>query len=141
MSGALHFRLPLPPSKNELDGVNAGHRMVQERRAMRLIWVKACGQHRPSLDPPAFVIVRAHFYTGNTWDDGNLITALYSLVFDALQKPVGGPPSWRQGLAEFKGFIVDDSDRHLHLAEYTQEIEPNRKRRRLELTIEPVEAP
>lgn len=133
----LSFRLPLPPSKNELDGVHAMKRIQQEHEAMRLAWVSACGQHLPSLDPPVFVTAYAYFAVGRLWDPGNLQTALYSLVFDALQKPVARPPGWRRGIHEWKGFIVDDSERHLELgAKPVQEIESKRQRRRLYLTLE-----
>jgi len=130
------FRLPLPPSKNELDGVHAMNRIRQEHRAMRTIWTSACGQHLPSLDPPAFVRAYALFVVGNRWDPGNLTTALYSIVFDALQKPVGHAPGWRKGIHEYKGFIVDDSERHLELGgDPVQQVEPNRRRRGLHLAL------
>lgn len=137
MTRMLSFRLPLPPSKNALDGVHAMKRIQQEHRAMRATWVSACGQHLPTLDPPAFVRAYALFLVGNHWDEGNRTTALYSLVFDALQKPVGRAPGWRQGIHEWKGFIVDDSERHLELVgKPQQQLEPQRKRRGLHLTLE-----
>lgn len=137
MMQTLSFKLPLPPSKNEIDEVHGMRGVQQQHRAMRRIWAEACGQHLPSLDPPTFVTAFALFAVGQPWDPGNLTTALYSIVFDAIQKPVGTPPGWRQGIHEFKGFIVDDSERHLELGdEPAQRVEPKRQRRCLYLTLE-----
>lgn len=136
----LELTLPVPPSKNRLRGWDG----VKKRRAAMLeIWVAACQLQAPTTSPPEFVRATAHYHVGGDWDDGNLVTALYDIVFDALSLPARkSPPSWRQGLHQWKGFIVDDSSEHLQLADLPRKsIEHDPKRRRLELVLEWGEEP
>lgn len=132
----LQLRLPVPPSKNRIPSGWDGIHM--RRQAMLAAWAAACEMRAPTTSPPSFVRARAHFYVGGEWDAGNLVHALYHIVFDALALPVRkSPPSWRQGLHEWKGFIVDDSSSHLELVgmpEHTIVDDP--RHRRLELELE-----
>lgn len=138
-TAAITLDLPLPPSKNELP-LQEMARIRAQNRYKRRAWAAAMEYQAPTTSPPAMVRATAHFRTGNTWDEPNLWTAL-NLVLDALSrpKPGGPPPGWRQGIAERKGLIVDDSPRHLEVAAITQTVEPEAKRRGVTVRLEEVE--
>jgi hypothetical protein len=124
--------LPLPDSLNRWPkSAMAEH--AAKRRYQREVWVKACAQHKPTHEPPAHVVIRASFYLRNKRDEDNLKGSL-KWVLDALKQRQTGKLDWRMGIADEKGFFIDDDPARLTVAEPEQVID--RKEPRLILEIE-----
>lgn len=124
--------LPLP------DSVNAWpkHPMAEhraKRKYQREAWVKACAQAKPTHEPPARVVVRSWFFLRNKRDEDNLKGSL-KWVLDALKREQKGDLRWRDGIADEKGYFVDDDPGRATIAEPAQAID--RKNPRLEIEIE-----
>lgn len=127
----LHLVLPVPPSVNDWPS----HPMELHREKssyMRDVWVEALQQTPPMADPPERAVLFARFYVWNLRDEDNLKGSLKWLV-DALKQEQTGKMRWRDGIAETKGYFVDDSPRHLTILEPVQQID--RESQRVEVTL------
>jgi hypothetical protein len=130
------FSLPLPPSPNRRPS-DRMHAVRWKNTTKRLAWLAANEQHAALTKPPAFVRIHAHFRIRNLRDEDNLVASL-KYVLDALRLPRGKETvTWRHGIAENKGYLVDDSPTHCQLGQVTQELD--RKDPGLVLTIEDIE--
>lgn len=126
MSGPVELSLPEPPSPNEVSSAAHAHPMQAVRmknQYKRRCWVEAMGQVTPTVDPPEKVVVKAHFRLHNLRDEDNL-TASLKYALDALRCPQKGEDvSWRQGLAERKGYLLNDAPPNCAVLRPTQEID------------------
>lgn len=113
--------LPLPPSPNDW----ATHPMEQARQKnayRRKVWIAALKQQRPMMHPPSMVVIAATFYLVNLRDEDNLTGSLKWLI-DSLKQEQTGKVRWRQGVADRKGYFIDDDPEHLHISTVSQEID------------------
>lgn len=111
----LTLTLPLPPSRNETEGRHhmLVHRMSQDYK--RRAWFKALGQHPPKYpdELPEVVEVHLTFVSKDGKDADNHVTPKWPV--DAIKAKQRGKVEWRQGVAVEKGYIRDDSERHMRL--------------------------
>lgn len=108
-------------------------RVRWKNETKRATWFAACSQRTPKSKPPEKVTIDAHFRLHNLRDEDNL-TASLKYALDALRIPRKGESfPWREGLAERKGYFVDDSPEHMVLNKPTQEVD--RSNKGLTLTI------
>lgn len=128
--------LPLPDSLNRWPK----HPMAEhaaKRKYQKQLWPLACSQAKPSHEPPEQVRISSTFYVRNIRDHDNLKGSL-KWVLDALklkQKITSYEGlRWRSGIADEKGFFVDDDPKHCIVADPIQNLD--RKDPRLELVIE-----
>jgi hypothetical protein len=134
MGEEIRLVLGLPDSPNRWPK----HPMVlhrAKRRYQRRVWVEACSQVKPLHDPPSRVEVHSKFYVRNVRDEDNLKASL-KWVLDALkqaQKRDEKGRTWRKGLADDKGYFIDDDPAHCRVAEPTQVVD--RSDPRVEITV------
>jgi hypothetical protein len=138
MSGKppLVLELPVPPSPNQ-----APRHPMQftkwKNGTKRAIWFAALQQERPLTEPPARVAITAVFRLSRLRDPDNL-TASLKYVLDALRVPgPGDRANWRQGIAERKGYFLDDSPKHLTLRNVAQRVTSLHEEPSLRLEIDP----
>ena len=129
--------LPLPPSGNLAE---AGHPIETQKRKDRYrgqVWFAAGKQAIPRHveDLPEKVRVRAVFYVEALRDDDNLHWG-FKWVLDALKQKQRGKMRWRQGVADQKGYLIDDDPAHCEVAKPEQQVD--RANPRLEITLEAV---
>lgn len=127
----LRLTLPVPPSPNNWPSHPMQHH--REKSAYkRTVWWAACEQSPPMAHPPERVVMFAHFFLHALRDEDNLKGSLKWLV-DALKQKQTGEVRWRDGIADTKGYYVDDSPDRLTILEPVQEID--RKHQRVEVTL------
>lgn len=136
MTHELTLTLPLPPSPNQWPS----HPMEKSRQKndyRKRAWVAAIQQHPPVIHPPERVVATALCRVHNLRDEDNLAGAL-KWTWDALKQEQNGAMRWRQGVADRKGYLVDDDPAHLHVASVEQEIDRNEQG--VDLTLRWVES-
>ncbi|NIR76743.1 MAG: hypothetical protein GWO12_16830 [Gemmatimonadetes bacterium] len=117
----IDLTLPVPPSPNEWPK----HPMQLARKKnhyRRQVWIEAIQQHKPWMEPPHKVVASATFYVWNKRDEDNL-TASLKWTLDALKRDQTGKMHWREGVADMKGYIIDDDPEHLTVVKPSQEID------------------
>jgi hypothetical protein len=128
--------LPLPDSVNAWPRSKMALHHVKMRYQLEA-WVAACSQCRPTHEPPSFVAMNATFYIRNKRDEDNLKGSL-KWVCDALKqaqvRDEYGRVKWRAGVADEKGYFVDDDPKHLTIAEPAQHVDRKNPRLEIELT-------
>ena len=106
--------LPVPPSPNTWKT----HRMElvkQKNGYKRSAWVLCCSRNAPQSHPPDNVTVWVKFRLKRLRDEDNLYASCKWLL-DVLKLPRKGDViSWKQGIAEAKGYFVDDSPDRMKL--------------------------
>lgn len=117
----LHLTLPLPMSVNNWPR-HPMQQHVAKNRYRKKAWAAALSQAKPVHDPPEHAVLSAHFRLRNLRDEDNLKGSL-KWVCDTLKQKQTGAMRWRQGIADQKGFFVDDNPAHLHILEPSQEID------------------
>lgn len=106
--------LPLPPSRNQINGM---HHMEMHKAAGRYktgAWFRACGQHAPRHpdDLPERVDLHIEFYRKRLIDPDNLDL---KWPIDVLKAKQLGKTRWKQNLGIGKGYIRDDTEFHCRI--------------------------
>ncbi len=112
--------LPIPPSLSNLR-IHWSRRAPLMREFRETTFYEARKRYKKPTEPFERVRIDGHFFGWNRRDPDNLISSLKPII---------------DGLVD-AGFIVDDSQEHLELGTFGQEID--RTHQRLELTITPIE--
>lgn len=110
--------------------------MVLHREKMsyqREAWLAAVQQEKPKADPPKVVHVNATLWLVKKRDEDNA-TASVKWALDALKQKQTGELRWREGIAENKGYFVDDAPDMLSLT-VAQEKVPKRSHEGLRIEV------
>jgi hypothetical protein len=100
--------LPLPPRRNELEAMHPIHKGKRKNAYRARVWVAAIQQHKPSLEPPEHVHLKTMFHVKRAGDEDGYDLKWLLDTFGQKQKT-----GWRQGIADLKGFYIDDDPAHL----------------------------
>jgi hypothetical protein len=107
----IRFELPVPPSRNVTDGTHHMKYHREKRAYQREVWLAAIDQHPPSLEPPEYVTMSVVFMLKRLRDRDNLDA---KWACDALkQRQISA--KWKGGIADKKGYFIDDDPTHLDL--------------------------
>lgn len=127
--------LPVPLSPNRW-ARNPWLRQRQKDDYRTSVWSAAIQQQRPTLEPPARVVVAATFYLARHLRDEDNLRGSLKDVLDALKQKQTGKMLWRHGVADLCGYFVDDDPTHMTLAAVDQIKVPTVREVKLVVTLE-----